>query len=287
MPVAYEMKERSLGEILEGAFQLYRDHFGVFVNVALCVALPTTLITALLSWLLTGQTDIAAAFEALDSEALANAEANPAEARAAAEMALRALTATGMALPVAMVGNVLQGAAMTFIISDAYLGKPLSAASGFRRALAHLSPLIGASVLAGLGILLGLLCLIVPGLLLIIRWVFVTQAIVLEGNDARASLGRSYELSRGNAGSLFGLFAGLGLLGFVIQLVHRALVPDSVDAVPGLRELLGLVPQVLVTPLSAAAFTLAYFDARVRKEGFDLQGLALGLGQPSRVARRP
>jgi hypothetical protein len=285
--VAYEIKERSLGEILEGAFQLYRDHFAGFVTIALCVAVPTTLLTALASWLFTGHTDAAAAFEAIDSQALANAEANPAAARAAVEMALRALLATAIALPIAMAGTVLQSAAMTLIISDAYLGQPLSVASGFRRAFARLWPLMGASALAGVGILLGLLCLIVPGILLMIRWMFTTQAIVIEGNDASASLGRSHELSRGNAGSLFGLLVTLGVLGFVLHLVQGALVPDAVEAIPGLRELLGLVPQMLVTPLSAAAVTLAYFDARVRNEGFDLQQLALGLGPAGRVAPPP
>jgi hypothetical protein len=285
--VAYEIKERSLGEILEGAFELYRDHFGAFVNVALCVAVPTTLLAALLSWLFTGHTDAAAAFEAIDPEALTNAEANPAEARAAVEMALRAMIATGAALPLIMVGNVLQNAAIMFMISDAHLGRPPSAAAGFRRAFAHLWSLMGASALAGIGILLGLLCFIVPGILLMIRWIFTTHAIVFEGNDATASLGRSHELSRGNAGTLFGLTVILGVLGFVIHVVGRALVPDSVEAIPGLRELLGLVPQVLVAPLSAAALMLAYFDARVRNEGFDLQQLAAGVGPPARVSQRP
>ena len=285
--MAYEIKERSLGEILEGAFELYRDHFAPFMTLALCVAVPTTLLTALATWLFTGYTDAGAAFEAIDSQVLANAEANPAEARAAVEVALRWMIATGFALQVAMVGSVVQGAAMTLIIADTYLGQPLSVSSGFRRALAHLGPLMGAGVLAGVGIALGFLCLIVPGILLMIRWMFTTQAIVIDGSDGTASLGRSHELSRGNAISYLGLLLALGLFGFVIHVLLRALVPDSVDAIPGLRELLGLIPQVLVTPFSAAAITLAYFDARVRNEGFDLRQLRLGPDQPARVSPPP
>lgn len=283
--MTYEMKERSLGEILDGAFELCRRHFEVFLRLALCIAVPTTLLAAVLSWLFTGHPDLATEFEA-HSQALANAEANPAEAQAAAEVALRGGLAALVAAPFNMAGHVLLSAAMTLLISDAYLGRSLSVTSALRRAFERLWPLMGALALSSLGILLGFLCLIVPGLLLTIRWMFMTQAIVLEGSDARASLGRSHELTRGKAGSLFVLYLMLALFGIVLHVVQGALVPDSVEAVPGLRELLGIVPQILVSPLSAAALTLAYFDARVRNEGFDRQQLAAGLRQGASVSPR-
>lgn len=280
----HEMKERSLGELIEGAFELYRSYFGVFLRVALYVALPMTLLGSLVSWLMTGHTDAGAALEAIDAKDFADAGASSLEARAAMEQALRGMLAAGLTLPVTMVGNVLHGAVVTFLITDVYLGRPLSVARGFRRAFAQLSPLVGASALAGLGILLGLLCFIIPGLLLIIRWMFTTQAIVVEGNDARASLGRSHELSRGHIGTLMGLFLALAVLGIVVHLVHGALLPEAVDAYPVLRQALGFVPQVLLMPLGAAAITLAYFDARVRNERFDLERLARELGQPDSAA---
>lgn len=283
--MTYEMKERSLGEILDGAFELCWRHFEVFLRLALCIAVPTTLLAAVLNWLFTGHPDLATEFEA-HSQALANAEVNPAEAQAAAEMALRGGLATLVALPFNMAGHVLLSAAMALLISDAYVGRSLSVTSALRRAFERLWPLMGALALSSLGILLGFLCLIVPGLLLTIRWMFMTQAIVLEGNDARASLGRSHELTRGKAGSLFVLYLMLALFGIVLHVVQGALVPDSVEAVPGLRELLGIVPQILVSPLSAAALTLAYFDARVRNEGFDRQQLAAGLRQGASVSPR-
>jgi len=278
-PLAYEIKERSLGEILDAAFQLYRNHFGVFLGVALCVALPATLFSTVVTWLVTGHMDAAAAMQEFQSHT--DTEMGMAEARSALDVAGRAMLATTVTIPVVMLGHVIQSAAMTSIVSGAYLGQPLSVAAGFRRAFAQLWPLVGAAVLAGVAVVLGLFFLIVPGIVLMIRWSFTTPAIVIEGHGATASLARSRDLAEGSYGRLFLLFVLIVLLSWGIRLGLDVLVPDTADAIPVLGQLFGMISQVLVSPLSTAAFTLAYFDVRVRKEGFDLERLALGLGQPA------
>lgn len=283
--MAYEIKERSLGEILDGAFQLYRNHFGVFLGVALCIALPATLFSMSVTWLITGHMDLAGALEA--AQAQTGADMSGTEAKSVLGHVARVMLAMSVTVPVVMAAYVLESAAMTLIVSGAYLGQTLSIAAGLRRACARLWPLLGASALAGLGVVLGLLFLIVPGVLLMIRWFFVTPAIVIEGHDAKASLARSRDLTEGAYGRLFLLFILLALLSWAIHLGLGALVPDALEAIPVLSQLVDTVPQALVSPLSTAAFTLAYFDVRVRKEGFDLERLALGLGQPAGVAPRP
>lgn len=285
--MAYEIKERSLGELLDGAFQLYRNHFGVFLGVALCVALPSTLFSTLVTWLVTGHADLAGAMEAARSQTGADADMSLAEAKSAVDIAVRGMLATSITFPVVMVGHILQSAAMTLIVSGMYLGQSLSVVAGFRRALGRLWPLLGASALAGLGITLGILCLVVPGILLMIRWIFTTPAIMIEGYEAKASLARSRDLTEGAYARLFLLFILLALLSLGISLGLNALVPDAVDAIPVLGQLVGMISQVLVSPLSTATLTLAYFDVRVRKEGFDLERLALGLGQPAGAYPRP
>jgi hypothetical protein len=283
--MAYEIKERSLGEILDGAFQLYRNHFGVFLGVALCVTLPSTLFSTSVSWLITGHMDVAAAMRAVQSET--GADMNMAEAKSAMYVVARAMLAAGITFPVVMLGHIIQSAAMTLFVSATYLGQSLSVAAAFRRAFARLWPLLAASALAGLGVMLGFLFLIVPGILLMLRWMFTTPAIMIEGYDGKASLARSRDLAEGAYGRLFLLLVVIGLLSWSIQIGVAALVPDSVDAIPVLGQLLTMISQVLVSPLGAAAFTLAYFDLRVRKEGFDLERLALGLGQPAGDDLRP
>jgi hypothetical protein len=212
-----------------------------------------------------------------------DAEMSVAEAKSALHVAARAMLAMSITVPIVMVGYILQSAAMTLMVSRAYLGQSLSVAGGFRGAFTRLWPLLGATLLAGSLSMFGLLFLVVPGVLLMIRWMFTTPAIVIEGHGATASLSRSRDLTEDAYGRLFLLFILLCLLSLGINLGVGALVPDAVDAIPVLGQLVGMISQVLVSPLSVTALTLAYFDVRVRKEGFDLERLALGLGQPAGV----
>jgi hypothetical protein len=58
---------------------------------------------------------------------------------------------------------------------------------------------------------------------------------------------------------------------------------DVVDAI--VRSVANIATSVVVTPFSAAVITVLYFDARVRKEGFDLELMArrIGVEPPARV----
>ena len=271
--MGYEIKERSVGEILDAAFHLYRNHFRVFVAAAFCVAVPVALLGSFVDWAIAG--------DAQALEALPHAGADDLASKA------RALLASSISFTVRRVGHVLEDGAMTLIVSDAYLGQPLSVASGYRRSFAALWPLLGTWALATLGMALGLMCLIVPGVLVILCWAFNTPAVVIEGRGARASLARSRELTTGNYGRLFLLYLVSGGVSWGIGLGLRSLIPDAVLAIPVLEKLVRLVPQILLAPIGVAAITLAYFDVRVRKEGFDLERLVLGLGQPESAVLRP
>src|SRR3712207_1516253 len=67
----------------------------------------------------------------------------------------------------------------------------------FRSVLPVLPKLIGVGLVAGIGIVLGLVLLIVPGLILLTIWAVVSPVVVIEGRGLDA-LGRSRELVRGN-----------------------------------------------------------------------------------------
>lgn len=269
--MGYEIKERSLGELLHAAFQLYRNHFRVFVGVALCVVVPSSVAVALVNWVVIGNIDATEALSALETQR------NGAPPELAQTM--RTGLAPLLALPITLLGAVLQDAVLTLTAADAYLGRPLSVGSGFQRGFRSLWPLCGASLLKGLGIVLGILCLIIPGILFLVRWLFTTQAIVIEHRGGSESLGRSRQLVQGDHGRMLLLLIAMGILGMGLHFALKALVPDAVENVPVLGQLLQAVPQILVAPVSSAALTLAYFDLRVKKEGFDLEHLAQGLDE--------
>jgi hypothetical protein len=117
--------------------------------------------------------------------------------------------------------------------------------------------LIVAGILAGIGILLGLILVIVPGLYLLTIWSMIVPVIVLEGRSAGESFARSREIVRGNGWSVFGLvivtFLLVAIATTIIQLIFSPL-PDFLDTWLG-----SLVAHSLTVPFAAAALTTAYF----------------------------
>jgi hypothetical protein len=122
-------------------------------------------------------------------------------------------------------------------------------------------------LLAALGILLGAVALILPGVYLFVRWYFVPQAVVLEGAHGASSLRASGRLVEGRWWRTLGLIL---LVNVAVLLVALVLSPpftaaaDSAD-----RAVWALVGQVVASavtqPFGALYSTLLYFDLRERK----------------------
>lgn len=72
----------------------------------------------------------------------------------------------------------------------------------------------GASLLAGLGMIVGLLFFILPGVLLIARWSVALSFVIGEGDRATEALRKSWEATRGSTWSILAIYLifGLGLL---------------------------------------------------------------------------
>jgi hypothetical protein len=121
----------------------------------------------------------------------------------------------------------------------------------------RLPALIVAGVLAAIGIGIGLLLIIVPGLFLLTIWSMLVPVIVLEGRSAGESFTRSREVVRGNGWSVFGLIVVTFLLVLIVSAVIRLVfspLPDFLDAWLG-----SLVAHSFTIPFVAAALTTAYF----------------------------
>jgi hypothetical protein len=129
-------------------------------------------------------------------------------------------------------------------------GETLAAARPF------LGRIAGASILAGLGIGLGLILLIVPGLVLLVWWSLTVPVIVFENTGAVESLGRSKRLVSGWGWQVFGVFVLMFLLligfGIVFALILAPL-PDNVA-----RFLSDVLGGALVAPLYALVAIILY-----------------------------
>ncbi|CAN7549636.1 hypothetical protein LJR225_004008 [Phenylobacterium sp. LjRoot225] len=111
----------------------------------------------------------------------------------------------------------------------------------------RLWPLLGLSLLAGLGVALGLVLLIVPGVMLATAWSVAGPTLIEERRPVMETFGRSAELTRGSRLNIF----GVGLILVVVQLVGSLAV--SVVSAPFPALLSG----ALIWPLWSSAISIA------------------------------
>jgi hypothetical protein len=253
------LRPLSVGEILDVSFSLYRRHFGPLVMVALiCSGVPFLLSVFLGS--------------------AGGIFANP--------------TLALVYYLVLIVLSSLATAATVFIVSESYLGRPLGAGEALARSLPLLWRLLLCSLFLGLVVVLGLLFLVIPGIILICGLLLAFPALVLEpGTTAMRALARSWALTRGSRWRMFGLIVTMMILFYVpfaaLLGVAGLVLPRADIGASNLAVGIGLttvvvagVVQLFMYPLFYCVITVAYYDLRVRKEGFDLEVLASTL-QPA------
>jgi hypothetical protein len=118
--------------------------------------------------------------------------------------------------------------------------------------------LIVASFLYGIGVAIGLILLIVPGLILLTWWAVVAPVIVIERAGIIEAFGRSRRLVDGNGWMVFAVVAIVFLISVLISLllvVLFAIVDGFVGSLAGI-----FIAGVIVKPLGALAAPIMYFD---------------------------
>lgn len=134
-------------------------------------------------------------------------------------------------------------------------------------------------VIAAVGI--GLIILL---LTVLARVVFLPQIVMIEKRTAGAALGRAISLGLGNwykvgAIALFSYFVTTSLLSamvlpFLVILYMMGLLSADLLVQPTwtvFYSAFSEIANLLVLPIWIIAFTLLYFDSRVRREGYDLE----------------
>jgi hypothetical protein len=252
------LRPLAVGEILDVSFSLYRRHFGVLATIALlCSGLPLAL--------------------RLFLETSGGMYGNP------------ALSLVYFVLTVVL--SLIATAATVFVVSESYLGRPITAREALGRASPYVGRILVCTILMTLAIGVGVMLLIVPGIILAVGLVLTVPVVVLEpSRGASATLSRSWELTRGGRWRIFGLMATLLVLLYVPVVAIGGLAAVLLPRMGGVMGsgvfagvfglAIGGLVQVFIYPLFYCVLTVAYYDQRVRKEGFDLELLASSL-QPA------
>jgi hypothetical protein len=118
--------------------------------------------------------------------------------------------------------------------------------------------LLGIGLLAGAGIVVGLILFVIPGLYLLTMWALVIPVLLIERGPAMDSFSRSMALVRGNGFRVFGVFVVILLINGVLGQLVTAIGGNSFAALLALA----LAVSVVVAPLQGLAAAIMYFDLR-------------------------
>jgi hypothetical protein len=147
-------------------------------------------------------------------------------------------------------------------VSDVLEGRKPQLASVARRGLRVLPVVTAAAIIAWLGILLGFLAFIVPGVILSLRWYVVAQTAAIEHEGWLPALRRSRQLTAGHYRHLIVFAIYVTLITSVPTLLVGLAFGHETTTVASFS--VGVALQVITWSLSALAAALMYFDLRVR-----------------------
>lgn len=158
--------------------------------------------------------------------------------------------------------NPVVSALLVHAVDDAREGHDPTLGSVARRGLITLPVVIAAAIIASLGIAAGFLLLIVPGVILSLRWAVVAQSAALDQESWVDALRRSAELTDKNYLHIFGLQLLVGLIsGGAFYLVGLGFDPETTTAA---SFIVGTVVAVFIRSFTALATALLFFDLRAR-----------------------
>ena len=149
-------------------------------------------------------------------------------------------------------------------------GKKARLSEGFKLGFSRLLPMIGMSILIGLGVTLGMILLVVPGIILALMWYVAFPVCIVEKAGPVESLSRSRELTNGYKWTIFGIALIVAVASAVIPLVPQLLLMKLPLVQLGVVSLI----QLVMSAYSTVLLVVMYHDLRVAKEGVDIEGIA-------------
>ncbi len=205
------------GEVIGSALEIYREQASVLLPAAVVVFA----IVALARLVLTGGTGVLVSLVAL------------------------------------VLGTFYQGMVVE-LVRDVQDGRRDSSVEQLFRSVAPVVlPLIGLSILLGIGVTIGFILIIVPGLFLMTIWAVAAPSLVIERRGVFAAFGRSRELVRGHGWQVFGVILVVIALSILVGIVV-AIIASGFGTV-GIAIVQWAV-DILLAPFTALIGAVLYFS---------------------------
>jgi hypothetical protein len=211
----------SVGDTLNEVIALYKQHFGVLIPAAFWLFLIVSILSGIV-----GQND------------------------------------PGLLLLVEVVtlavAVLYQGMVVT-LVHDVHDGKEGASVGELFSAVGPVFwPLIGASILYGIGVGIGFFLIIVPGCILLTIWAVIAPAIVIERKTVGDAFRRSRELVKGYGWPVFGTVIAATVLAAIVSLA-LILVAEAIAGGPILRIVFGALASTITAPIGGLVAGCLYY----------------------------
>ena len=243
-------RPRSITEILDASFHLFRRHFKPLVTLTAVTYLPLAVLSLLYS-----------------RYAGFTADTPPTAFPAS----------TFIFFPIMLIWFTIMSALVTTMASRAYLDEPLEPGTVWRTSAPRLLSAIAATFIVVFIAGIGLVFFAIPGIYLYTRFGSAPIIAVLEGVSFSDALKRASVLSSDRKLHIFGVTLLALLLYFVVSLglgVVALLTPSAL-----LRSLVSFVGTIFTWPIIPIIQTVLYYDLRIRAEGYDVELMTRRLDQ--------
>jgi hypothetical protein len=226
-------RPKPVGEVLGDALRCYGRHPALFLVLTLAVVVPYTLIVLLVA--------------------------------GAAPLGQQHVS-TSAALIVILAAVLLETPLISALHVHAVVvigeGRTPQLGQVAARGVRVLPVVAAAEVVAGIGTGVGFVLLIVPGVLLLLRWAVVAQTAAIEGVNWLVALRRSAELTRGHYLHVLAVILIVGVIDQLIKGVGGALVGSGAGAV---NVVVGIAVDTITLSFAALTTAMLYFDLLARQ----------------------
>ncbi len=217
------VQQISAGWVVDRVWAIYREHAGVLIGTALVLFA----VQFLVFWVLSGVT------------------------RFLSTLLFWILSTVYQGFVVELVKDIQDGR------RDSSIGDLIESVSPV------LGPLLLVSLIFGIGVAIGFVLLIIPGLILMTIWAVVAPVTVLERPGVLRAFGRSQDLVRGNGWNVFGVIV-LVYIAVVVASLLVGIVASPLGS--GGRALVQWGVNAAIAPITALSASVLYFALKDIRE---------------------
>jgi hypothetical protein len=240
--------EFSLGKVLRDTFSTYFNNFVQFILLGLLVYVPVVALSAALLGIGT---------PLQQSQVLATAGTT--------------YFFSGIISIVTLVVYAFVNAGITFGSIESLNNRPFTFGALINRSFSTFFPILLATILVYIIVVLGMIALIVPGIIALLMFSVVYPVIIAERKGPSGALGRSRELTRGHRWAILGGYIVYIVIAYVVVIVTQLV---AVFLGPIAVLIASLLTSAINATLAASYTASLYVNLRMAKEGAGIEELA-------------